>query len=764
MKRREFIILSGMGATSASLLSACRHPEEKLIPALIPDDEYVPGIDYWKASTCGMCPAGCGIIVRTREHKANKIEGNPLHPVNRGALCARGQAGLEVLYNPDRIKGPMKRIGERGEGKWQEISWDEAIKTLADKLQELKTQGRAGEVVFATAARHGVTGLVAEHFVSTYGSKWLVGADVFTQSLYDLAYSTSYGLRPDSVAIPSFDIANARFLLSFGARFLETWHSPVMYSLAYGEFRHTSGRARGKFVQIEPRMSLTGANADEWLPAAVGTEGLVALGIAQVIIGEGLVKNVPAPGSLLSINPIGFSGDGVAPIPTAELNSKHIDAYAPEQTASLTGIPAEKLVRIAREFASSQPALAIGNGTIEVGHGQRTALNHGIEQIKAIHYLNQLVGNVNKPGGVLLPEAEPFDPLAKWRDKNRAGWLPMIAEITAGPTISALLIHQANPVHNEPRVADRIRTLPFVASFSSFLDETTQLADLVLPDHSYLESWDIKASQPVKPGAVATLTRPVITPQLNTKQTADVLLEISREIGQSIPFTSAEEIVKQAALELPSAQRSVKTESAEDPWEKVAEQGVWIGDARAWSEDTNKSVIFGPSAATALEAIRSFESQHVSDEEYPLMLMTYEHMTLGDGTFANLPWLQELPDPMTSVMWGSWLEINPQTARSLGIADGDLVEVRTTEGTVTVPAVLYRAIRPDVIAMPYGQGHSAYGRYGSSTGANAALLNSLALNAEGATVRARVSKVAGKANLIRFGTDLQELMEKKPWR
>ena len=137
MKRREFIILGGIGATSASLLSACGHPEEKLIPALIPDEDFVPGMDYWKASTCGMCPAGCGIIVRTREHKANKIEGNPLHPVNRGALCARGQAGLEVLYNPDRIKGPMKRVGERGEGKWEEISWEEGIKTLADKLKEL---------------------------------------------------------------------------------------------------------------------------------------------------------------------------------------------------------------------------------------------------------------------------------------------------------------------------------------------------------------------------------------------------------------------------------------------------------------------------------------------------------------------------------------------------------------------------------------------------------------------------------------------------
>src|SRR6185369_6474108 len=129
MKRREFIILSGIGATSASLLSACGHPEEKLIPAFIPDEEYVPGIDYWKASTCGMCPAGCGIVVRTREHKANKIEGNPLHPVN---------------------KGPMKRAGERGEGKWQEISWDDGIKTLTEQLRQMKSRREADNIIFAT--------------------------------------------------------------------------------------------------------------------------------------------------------------------------------------------------------------------------------------------------------------------------------------------------------------------------------------------------------------------------------------------------------------------------------------------------------------------------------------------------------------------------------------------------------------------------------------------------------------------------------------
>src|SRR5215216_3242819 len=248
MKRREFIILTGLGATSTTMLSACGHPENKLIPALIPDNEYVPGLDYWKASTCAMCEGGCGIVVRTREHKANKIEGNPLHPVNRGALCARGQAGLQVLYNPDRIRGPLKRTGERGSGQFAEISWDEAIKTLAEKLREIKAQGRAGSTNFITGDEMGVTAHSAERFMNAYASKRSVVAFP--------AFS-----EPDYPLVP--DIANSTYLLSFGARFLETWQSPVMYSLAYGEFRRSSGKARGRFVQVEPRMSLTGANADD---------------------------------------------------------------------------------------------------------------------------------------------------------------------------------------------------------------------------------------------------------------------------------------------------------------------------------------------------------------------------------------------------------------------------------------------------------------------------------------------------------------------
>jgi anaerobic selenocysteine-containing dehydrogenase len=718
MKRREFIILSSVGAASASLLSACGHAEEKLIPALIPDEEYVPGIDYWKASTCGMCPAGCGIIVRTREHKANKIEGNPLHPVNRGALCARGQAGLQVLYNPDRIKGPMKRVGQRGEGKWEEISWDEAIKTLAEHLRAAQTSGPSGltasvdtkSVAFVSGDSHGVTQLAAEWLSGVVKSMVIVSADV---SEATASYESIYG-KP---GIPIFDLANSSYLLSFGARFLENWHSPVMYSQAYGEFRHKANRGRGRFVQVEPRMSLTGANADEWLPAA--EVDLVALAIMQVMIREGLAKNPSWPDFVYD----------------------PMDWHAPERTADQMGVPSDTVIRIAREFAGSERPLAIG--------GSESA------DLRTINHLNVMIGNVNKPGGVLLGETANPDPLATVRSRERKdvsvtffarNWGLYDWE-RARNSLEVLLLHQVNPAYTHPRIVDELKEVPFIASFASVMDETTELADLILPDHCYLERWDIRAVSLGGKRAAVSVNQPIVKPELNTIQTAEVLIALAEAMGGAVSVNSAKDFVKQAAEALHKAGGSLAADTADDFFTALSDRGVWSGEL-----PSDQSRFTKPDLPT-----RRYGIDEEVDADHPMRLLLYEHSGLGYGEEANLPCLQELPDTMTSVMWGSWVEMNPKTATEMGIADGELVEVSTELGSVRAPAVLYPAIRPDVIAMPYGQGHTGYGRYAANRGANPAVLR---LDDQ-RTLRAKVTKVEGKANLIRFGTDLWQELEKK---
>lgn len=766
MKRREFIILTGIGATSAGMLSACGHPEEKLIPALIPDEEYVPGIDVWKASTCALCDAGCGIVVRTRDHKANKIEGNPQHPVNRGALCARGQAGLQILYNPDRIKAPLKRVGERGSGQFEEITWDEAIKTLADKLRDLHAQGKAKAAHFFTTDQRGVTAHIATRFMEAYGSQAHVVKLLFNEERAPGSYTSS----DSGSSRPVFDIANASFLLSFGARFLETWHSPMMYSLAYGEFRRAKGGTRGRFIQVEPRMSVTGANADEWLPAKSGREALVALAIAQVIARGGLAKAAPDAAFI-----------------------KSLESYAPEKTASLTDIAADKIIRIAGEFAAAAKPLAIASHTGNSPNSRAT--------MTWVNLLNRLVGNVNQKGGVLLPKREALIPLSRLSPASRfpdLGYSQFSMTIADRPS-EILMVHQFNPVFLLPATKEKLKTIPFLVSFSSFMDETTELADLILPDHTSLESWDINSADATDQ-SVVNLTQPVVKPEFNTKQTADVLLAVTLALGgkvaASLPFASAEEIVKQDFASLANPETPVVTKKAVssdeeseegeegeeevDTWKPLSEKGFLISKPKVESapQPQTSSPVWNEVLNDSLLA----EAQEVEIREagipvythYPFTLLAYEHPTLGYGEQANLPILQELPDAMTSVMWGSWLEINPKTAERMGIKDGDLVEVAVQEvdsggpgihpfefEPIRLPAVLYPAIRPDVLAMPCGQGHSAYGRYAKSTGVNAA---TFAISANGTvqrTIRAKVSKVSGVGKLIRYGTNLPEHIEIK---
>jgi anaerobic selenocysteine-containing dehydrogenase len=740
MKRREFIKITGLGATSASLLSACGHPEKKLIPAWVPDEEYVPGIDYWKASTCGMCPAGCGIIVRTREHKANKIEGNPLHPVNRGALCARGQAGLEVLYNPDRIKGPLKRVGERGEGKWEEISWDEAIKALAEKLREIDSNSATANAQIITADADNITHHIARRFLHAFRLTSLANQpdpDITApRGLYEDFLSDTIKLGE-----PIFDISNATYLISFRARFLETWKSPVMYSLAYGEFRGGRGKARGRFVHIEPRMSLTAANADEWVAAAPGTEALVALAMVQVIVREGLNK---APVSLETL--------------------QRLAEVSPESTASVTDVPAEKLIRLAREFARAERALAIGD--IEPPGDA------------AINLLNAIVGNLKgSVGGQLVENESPVAlPKVFW---NRS-ILPGESDSQNGkstsrhsmqrkinvlepdqPPYDMLMIHGFNPMFEDSLFwLQKLSRIPFIVCFSSVMDETSELADLILPDHSYLESWGIRHLHAPNNEKALSLEQPVIEPQHNTRQSADVLLAVARELGgevaAALPFESAKDIVEKSATDFLAASRH----DGEGPsWNELTEKGVVTFRS---TRTTPQTGVQAPILVNTfrLQEIRRDASEYAENTSHPLTLIVYEHAALGFGMAANLPSIQELPDPMTSVVWGSWVEINPRTATSLGIADGDLVEVNTEHGSLRAPAVLYPAIRPDVIAMPSGQGHTNFGRYATNRGANSRELNLRPQQSVGA----KVSKVIGKENLIRFGTDLQERMEKKPWR
>ncbi|HUO82663.1 MAG TPA: molybdopterin-dependent oxidoreductase [Gammaproteobacteria bacterium] len=722
--RRDFLKLVGAGSVGVAagfvLAESIKHPVEYLIPFPVPPEDYSPGIATWYNTVCRMCAAGCGISVRTREGRAKKIEGNPAHPVNQGRLCALGQAGLQVLYNPDRLTTPLLRDGDRT-GPFTQITWEEGLSAVADRLASVD----GGRIYLLSEGVRGHLAGLFELFMAGLGSNRLLHYDFdYPHTLY-AANKRFYGENN----LPYYDLRNARYLLSFGADYLGSWISPVHHGLGFGHSRQ-GGEVRGYFVQIEPRMSLSGAAADEWIAASPGTEGLLALGLAHHIVAEGL-----------------YEGDDRDDWMSA------LAAYSTARVAEQTDVPTNTIARLAKAFARNQPSLAIGGGA---------AGNHsgGVDTLVAVNALNYLVGNLGKSGGLLF---NPDPVVGRPTRSRRASFQTMLelAEDARRGNIEVLIVNQTNPVFTLPAATgfkEALAGIPLIVSLSSFMDETTALADLILPSHTYLESWGDDIPEPGVGFRTASVSQPVVSPLYDTRATGDIVLGLAQKLGltDSMPWTSMKEYVEQGWRQIHARGADTETRDFQAFWRAILQAGVWGEKLRrdngAFALD--KSVIDNIGAQQP-----EFSG---SNDDFPFVLHPYLSNTFLDGRGANLPWMQELPDPMTSVVYGSWVELNPATARQLGLAQGDLVRVESPHGSVSAPVYLYPGIRPDVIAMPIGQGHAEYGRYARNRGSNP--IEILAPRAESHTgalawsaTRVKLAATGKKAALVQTGGTSRQL-------
>ncbi|MFQ6006535.1 MAG: molybdopterin-dependent oxidoreductase [Woeseia sp.] len=681
----QYIGAGGIGAVGGVLYGeSVERNVELLVPQVVPPEDYSPGIATWYNTVCNQCSAGCGVSVRTREGRAKIIEGNPVHPVSQGRICARGHAGLNALYNPDRIKTPLKNTGQRGSGNFEAISWDEALTTVGSRIGRLKIEDDSSRVRLLSGRIRGHLHDLFAQFMELLGSEHYLQYD-FT---YPGALSAANRICFGTDRLPYYDIENADLVLSFGADYLGTWISPVHHSLAYGNLRHGRAGRRGKTVQVEPRMSLTGASADEWIAARPGTEGLLALGIANAIVGDGHYT--------------GNDRDDWA---------RALAEYSPSQVADATDISEDTIGRLAREFGAGRRGLALVGGAV-------TAATSAVASVVAVNALNLLTDNLNQPGGVIFNSSEPFSSTAVAHPASHGDMLDLAAAMRAGD-VEVLLVHDSNPVFALPATVDfgkALESVPLIVALSSFHDETTGMADLILPASTYLESWGDDVPDPGVGFPVASISQPAVTTLYDTLPVGDIILSLARQIGGELPmrmsWRSTEEFVKERWRE-EYDQRGGTDRDFEDFWEAALEAGVWGQPGVAVGEQLSSS------SRPTIAAINDPASEFAGDEnDYPLVLHPFLTATFFDGRGANLPWLQELPDQMTSVVYGSWVELNPTTANELGVEDGDVVEVGTPAGSLRAPAIIYPAIRPGVVAMPIGQGHTAYGRYATGRGVN----------------------------------------------
>ena len=624
VKRRDFLKVLGTAGATVTTVGCSTDGVSKLIPYLVHPDQTVSGVSTFYTTTCRECAASCGLVAETRDGRTTKLEGNPEHPLNKGALCARGQSALQGLYNPDRLRGPMVKEN----GAWKAIEWDAALTLVSQKLGEAKSRGGAANGVFLNQHETGSFPSFVDAWLAGFGMRPHLSVDFEADSAVIEANRRTYG-----VAWPKLSFSDAKLIVSFGADFLETWGMSVPQQLDFADARAKIEGAP-RFVYIGPRRSLTGLNADQWIACKPGSE----LAIANALAGKGSIA----------------------------------------EAAKASGVADATLTRLQQELAGAKPALVLA--------GSSSA--NALELALAVAAINQSAGAV----GTTIRPAEAlsaFDGAARFSDV-----LSAVERMRAGQ-VPIAFVRGVNPAYSLPagaKFAEAFAKVPFKVSFSMYPDETTELCDLILPDLHSLESWgDAEAAK-----GTMSLQQPTMDPVFaGTRATADVLIQLA----QKDPANAAKYTQKDYRTWLIS-----RFPGGVNAFTAALQKGVASGSTSARTVAGEITELKMPPAIDATQG------------EY--FLVTYHSPTMGDGRGANKPWLQELPDPVTKVLWSSWVEIHPETANKLGIERGDVVEVKTLSGTVRAPAYLYLGIRTDTIALAIGQGHTSVAKLADHDGKN----------------------------------------------
>ncbi|MCY4188061.1 MAG: molybdopterin-dependent oxidoreductase [Bryobacterales bacterium] len=668
MDRRNFSKLVGT-ASGGAVSGACGRQAEEIIPLLVPEESVPLGAEQWHASVCGECGAACGTVarvmaaereievggdlVRQKIAAVKKLEGNPLDPVSGGRLCARGHASLQSLYNPDRLRGPLKRAGGRGEGRFEAISWDDAIAAAGAAL----AAADPSRILFLAKAREDVRSQNIARFLDALGAPPATSIGVGDLVPEHEASRRVFGRR----GLPLYEIQDATLVLSIGADFLGGWASPVLYARRYGHMRQGRRELRGRLIHAESRFSLTAWNADRWLPVRPGGELALALAVGHVLVRDELGEAArSAPREVVSA----FAGVDLG------------------QAAAVAGVAVDSIRSTAADLArASAPVVLAGASVVR---------RNSADAVTAACALNWLLGCVGEPGGVLPPQ-EPIGGLARRRPFS-ADWSERLQQA------ALVLVDGVNPAYNAPATRSALAGAETIVSFSSFLDDTSAFADFILPDHDPLEqaAFGAPAVSPVPSVAVAGR---FAAPLYESRSTSEVLGQLAAAAGRAF-----EELTVGGALDTLRAtlETGEAGASSSEFQEAVLKAGGWQG----------LPAVSGPAQPGNLGPFQ------LGTRQEGVVFQAYESPQFGTGSGANRPWLQELPDPTSSALWGLPVEVDPATAARLGIGNGDKVRVRSEHGSLEAAVYVNPAAIPGVVSMALGQGHESYGRYAAGRGAN----------------------------------------------
>ena len=753
--RRQLLVAAPLvGAAAAGCtLPVRKDPYRKSVDkAPVPGSAKLPaGHEATVTTVCGQCAAGCSVDVRVARGRAVRISGHTSFPINDGGVGPKGQTGTEVLYHPDRLQTPLRRDGDRGSGRWKKATWDEALAAIGASLKELVATNDTRALLILCGQGRGPMRQLWERFARAFGTPNLVDHRSMTDGARGLAQLYMQGVNE----LPAWDWSRARYVLGMGSSHLESWCQTMHMMRAASELRRGNPSQRVKFVQFSMRHTNTSMKADEWYPLEPGSHGALALGLGHVLVKENLYD-----AAFVEQHCFGFEDwKDDAGATHRGFKAVLLEDGALEKVTKVTGVPARVIEQVARELAASKPAIVVGDATV----GQTS---NGLYSAMAVHALNALLGNVGDAGGMQVSEPVPLKDWAEVATSDAAkqglaaprldgvgtaacplgdGAIHALPQALASGqpyAAKAAFLYYSNPSFSKPggkAWADALAKVPLVVSFSPLPDESTLLADWVLPDHTYLERFDLVEAAPALGTPVLGLRQPAVPALYDTRHTGDVVLALAKAVGgpvaEAFPWESYQASLEERLAGLVGqADANVEGEDADALLEAMKEAGGWwkkkaTPKRSGFSTPSGKFEFYSQAIAARLKAAGAdgdaalaalgvvargdllcmphhepprFEG---AADAYPFVLLPFRNVNYAEGGVRHQKRLAELP--LLDVVMSPWrerVEVSLADAEKLGVKTGDKLQVETPAGSRVLYALVSKTTRPGTLGLPLGMG------------------------------------------------------------
>ncbi len=680
MSRSQFLALLTTSAAFAAAGCSNYRDRGEIVPYTKQPEGVTPGIANYYASTCSGCAQSCGVLVKTREGRPIKIDGNPDHPINRGKICPKGQAGVLQLYDPYRLRGPQygAKSGRNGE-----LTWEEADKSIIQHLKSSVSESKEIAIVAHPNFSPTSTRLFGE-FLRRYPTARIYTYDVFHEESREKAWQRCYGSR----RTPAIQWDKADLILALESDFLGTEELVVEQTRLYASRRDAAASSRlNRLYCVEGTYSLTGTNADYRLRLRPDAQFEFVLSL---------------------LNELGLRRQVV-----------RLDRDVENLAASTT------IESVSRKYSLKRETLTLLADDL-VSHRGRALVHAGRTLSESVHvlvnYLNEILGNTSLLGpATSIPSGNSISPASELRELSR--------KMQSG-AVGAVIHIGTNPVYHFPEefaYRDGLSKVPLSVCLTESLNETSDLCTYVLPVHHALESWGDFAVR-----GIYSLRQPMIAPLYDTRQSEAVVMTWMTDAG------SFNETMYHAYLKnhwersiFPTLRRAVDFETF---WNGALHDGVVLSDERGAGRPTFRR-----------SALGQLSVEKPVDE---MVIHFVESYFVGDGRFANNGWLQELPHPVSKIVWDNYAALSPATAEKLGVESNDLIEVSVAHGKQVFPVFVQPGLADDMVSVALGYGRKQAGPIGTGVGTDATpILNGLSF--EGARfLHGQVQKTAGQYELV----------------